>query len=154
MWSFLRIVRALRHRDGADRIRALRMEAARDPRGSAAWILAIKLWGKGEIAEARSLADAILQQQPRDFYCLAICLDFQVRAGDGARILEYAQRLTQADTPTGFRRRPNAIARGVLSPLSILGRGRNVQETAGVLNEWGRWAHDYVNSHSSMASGT
>jgi hypothetical protein len=149
MWSFLRVVRTFRHRDSDDRTRALRQETARDPAGIAAWILAIKLWGKGEISEARGLAEAVLQQKPADFYCLAICLDFHIRAGDSARILEYAQRLTEAETPVGFRRRSFAMEKQALLPLKILGSGRQVQETTDVLNKWARWAQDYVRNHSS-----
>jgi hypothetical protein len=154
MWSFLRIVRAFRHRDSGGRIRALRREAARDPQGSAAWILAIELWEKGELAEAHGLAEAILEREPADFYCLAICLDYQIRAGDSERILEYARRLTAADAPVGFRRRPGAIANGALTPLRILGNGRSVRETADVLNRWARWAQDYVESHSPATAET
>jgi hypothetical protein len=152
MWSFFRILRALRQQDAGDRIRTLRLKAARDPRGIAAWILAIKLWGNGEIDEARGLAEAVLQQDPTDFYCLAICLDFQTRSGNSVGILEYARRLTQAEAPVGFRRGANCIATSKLSPLSVLGQ-RYVREAA-VLSAWAQWAQDYVKSHTSVASGT
>jgi len=152
MWSFLRLARAFHHRNSAGRIRALRREAARDPQGVASWILAIELWEQGEIVEARDLAEAILQQEPADFYCLAICLDYQVRAEDSARILEYAQRLIFADAPVGFRRRPGTIANGALMPLRILGKGLTVRQTTDALNGWARWAQDYVENRSPTAA--
>jgi hypothetical protein len=154
MWSFLRVVRALRHRDSSGRIRTLRAEAARDPQGSAAWILAIELWENGEIVEARGLAEAILRREPADFFCLAICLDYHIRAEDSLRTLEYAQRLTLADAPAGFRRRSVANANSTLVPRKLLGNGRSVRETADVLNAWARWAQDHVKSHSPAANGT
>jgi hypothetical protein len=148
MLSTLRTLRALKHRDSSGRIGALRLEAAGYPKGIALWSLAIELWFAGELVEARELAETILEQEPTDFWCLAICCDYQARAGNTEATLEYAQRLAAADMPGGLRRS------FISSALWLIGFGRGAQKYFGWSDRWANWARDYIGSQSSIANST
>jgi hypothetical protein len=154
MWSTLRTLRAVNHRDRADRMRALRELAAAHPSGTASWFLAVMLWEERELAEARGLAVAILEQCPTDYYCLVICLDYHIRAGDPEETLAYAKRLAVADKPEGFRPRELSLAKIMLWPYWLLGYGPAARRFTDAMDAWAHWAREYVKSNSSAASGT
>jgi len=151
MLTTLRTIRAFTIKDSGDRIRALREQAARQPRGTATYVLAVALWEEGQIEEAHELAMSFLQENPTDFRMLVICLDRHLRAKDDAAALEFARRVAAATRIRIFR--PVAMAIVILLfPDKWVSREfrRRLSAKSHVdpLDEWARYARDYVELHS------
>ena len=98
MASTFRLLRNFLRRDSAERLQAMREDAAADPEGVACWMASVALWEEGQIAEAHRMAESLLRSEPADFRMLVICLDWSIRCRDPDRILAFAKLSSQVAT--------------------------------------------------------
>ncbi len=154
MASTFRLLRNFLRRDSAERLQAMREDAAADPEGVACWMASVALWEEGQIAEAHRMAESLLRSEPADFRMLVICLDWSIRCRDPDRILAFAKLVAEAKNPARSQRRVYAVASIVLWPLWLLGYGRGLLHEADALETWGEWARAYVRDHAHDPSGS
>jgi hypothetical protein len=152
MASTFRILRNFLRRESAERVRAMRKDAATNPEGVAPWMAAIALWEEGQIAEAHRMAESLLRNEPADFRMLVICLDWSIRSRDPDRILAFAKRVAEAKNPSRSLRRVHAVVSVLLWPLWLLGYGRELRHEADALDAWDEWARAYVRDHAQSQS--
>jgi len=151
MLTAIRAIRASTIRDRDNRIRAVRELAANEPRGIASYLLTVVLWEEGEIEEAHQLAMGFLEENSSDFDMLVICLDYHIRANDGAATLEFARRVATAERIRIYRPVASTLA-ALVVPVKWITRvfKRVPAPTAKTdpMDAWAQYAREYVELHS------